>query len=127
MIANVDGNSSIEDKAYLIKEYQDMFQKISQKRVGLDDSEITKVKPPFIKIVKKAGTKSAEKSKGVQTLILEAILGNRVMINGSWYKLYQNIGDLKIVSIVRDSVFLKGNGTKQKLTIRNKNANITIK
>jgi hypothetical protein len=49
------------------------------------------------------------------------------MINGSWYKLYQNIGDLKIVSIVGDSVYLKGNGMKQKLTIRKKNANITIK
>ena len=127
LIANVDKNSSIEDKSYLIKEYQEMFQKISQKRVGLDDSEITKVKPPFIKIVKKSGTKSAEKKKKEQVLVLEAILGNRVMINGNWYKLYQNIGDLKIVSIRGDDVFLRGNGIKVKLTIRKKNANITIK
>jgi hypothetical protein len=127
MLANVDTDKSMEDKTYLIKEYQEMFMKISQKRVGLDESEIVKVKPPFIKIVKKNGTKSAVKNKKEQVLVLEAILGNRVMINGTWYKLYQNIGDYKIVSIIGDSVYLKGNGTKQKLTIRKKNANITIK
>jgi hypothetical protein len=127
MMANVDTDSSAEDKSYLIKEYQDMFQKISQKRVGLDEGEIIKVKPPFVKVVKKNGTKSAEKIKKEKPLVLEAILGKQVLINGHWYKLYSHIGDYKIVSIINDSVYLKGNGTKLKLTIRKKNANIIIK
>jgi len=122
--ANVDINASIENKASLIKEYQEMFQKISQKRVGLDDSELSLVKPPFVKMVKKGGAKSAKKK---QVFFLEAIFGDRVMINGKWYKLYQNIDNYKIVSIKGDSVFLKGNEIKLKLTLRKKNANITIK
>jgi len=117
-----------DDKTYLIKEYQDMFYKISQKRVGLKDEQIVTVKTPFVTVVKKKGTKGASQVKKTQTtLVLDAILGNRVMINGNWYKLYQNIGDYKIISIVGDSVYIRGNDTKQKLTIRKKNANIKIK
>jgi len=127
LFASADAKSSIDDKTYLIKEYQEMFKKISQKRVGLSESEIEKVNQPFIKTVKKKGIKSANKTKKSLSLTLDAILGNKVMINGSWYSLYQNVGDLKIVSILGDTVYLKGNGTRQKLTIRKKNANITIK
>jgi len=127
LFANTDAKDTPKDKSYLIKEYQEMFQKISQKRIGLSDSEIVKVKPPFIKVVKKKGIKSANKVQKIEPLVLEAILGNRVMINGKWYKLYQSVGSLKIISILEDSVYLKGLGTKQKLTIRTKNANITIK
>ena len=127
LFANTDAKESLKDKNYLIKEYQEMFQKISQKRVGLSDSEIAQVKTPFIKMAKKKGIKSANKVQKKETLVLEAILGNRVMINGKWYKLYQNVGNLKIISISENSVYLKGFGTKQKLTIRTKNENITIK
>jgi len=120
--------ATVDDKERLIKEYQEMFQKISQKRVGLSDDQIVKVTPPFVKVLKKTGTKSAVQNKQkAAPLVLEAILGNRVLINGKWYKLYQKVGSLQIVSISGDNVYLKGQGTKQKLTIRKKNANITIK
>ena len=130
LFANTDTpNQSLDEKANLIKEYQEMFQRISQKRVGLDDIEIAKVKPPFLKIVKKKkGTDSATKStKATVNLVLEAILGKKVMINGSWYSLYQKVSGMKIVSIKGDTVWLQGATSKQKLTIRKKNANITIK
>jgi len=125
--ANTDAKPSLEDKTVLIREYQEMFKKISQKRVGLEEGQIVKVKSPFVKTSKKKGTKSASKTKKEQVLVLDAILGNMVMINGTWYKLHQNVGSLKIVSISGDTVYLRGNGIKQKLTIRKKNANITIK
>jgi len=128
IIATLSLYASIDDKEKLIKEYQEMFQKISQKRVGLSEDQIVKVKPPFVKVVKKSGTKSAVSTKQkASPLVLEAILGNRVLISGKWYKLYQKVGGLQIVSISGDNVYLKGQGTKQKLTIRKKNANITIK
>ena len=129
LMANSPQSENIDDKQSLIREYQEMFQKISQKRVGLQDSQIAKVKPPFLKIVKKKkGTKSASRdaNKKVQ-LVLEAILGNRVMINGNWYSLHQSVGSYKIVSIKDDTVCLKGDTTKLKLKIRKKNANIIIK
>jgi hypothetical protein len=123
-MANIVPKGSVEDKTYLIKKYQDMFQKISQKRVGLDESEISLVKTPFIKLMKKGEVKGAKKKR---VFLLEAIFGNKVMINGSWYSLYQSIDNYKIVSISGDSVFLKGKEIKIKLTLRKRNANITIK
>ncbi len=128
--ANTDmPEQTLDKKAELIREYQEMFQKISQKRVGLDDIEIAKVKPPFLKIVKKKkGQKGVTKGKkAAVNLVLEAIFGKKVMINGSWYSLYQKVAGMKIVSIKGDSVWLQGETTKQKLTIRKKNANIIIK
>jgi len=128
---NLFAKASLDDKAYLIKEYKEMFKKISQKRIGLDESQISQVSPPFVMIVKKSKESAKAKNKGntpkAVALHLEAILGKSVMINGKWYKLYQNIGNFKIISVTADSVYLKGEGVKQKLTIRKKNANITIK
>ncbi len=133
LFANVDQNSSenISNKANLIKEYQEMFEKISQKRVGLDEKEIAKVVEPFLIIKKKktdknkSGTKIA--TKKTNSLILEAIFNKRAMISGKWYSLYQSIGDKKIVSIAGNHVWLKTVSGREKLTIRKKNANISIK
>ena len=122
---------SISVKANLVKEYQEMFEKISQKRVGLDESEIVKVKEPFLTLKKKktaqnkSGTKIANKKEN--SLILEAIFNKKAMINGKWYSLYQSIGDKKIVSISGNYVWLKTVSGREKLTIRTKNANISIK
>jgi len=115
----------------LIGEYQEMFEKIGEQRVGLAKSDIEKVKPPFLKIVKKKkveeGAVSEKKVKTLPPLILEAILGKSARINGAWYKLHQKIRDAKIVSITDSTVLIKSITYKKKLTLRNSNANISIK
>ncbi len=122
-------DKNISVKYNLIKEYQDMFEQISKKRVGLDESEIVKVKEPFLTIKEgkkdQSGTKFAKKQ--TNSLILEAIFNKKAMINGKWYSLYQSIGDKKIVSISDNYVWLKTVSGREKLTIRTKNANISIK
>ena len=131
--ANVDQNKTenISSKANLVKDYQEMFEKISQKRVGLEENEIVKVKQPFLTIKKKktssskSGTKIA--TKKTNSLILEAIFNKRAMISGKWYSLYQSVGDKKIVSISDNHVWLKTVSGREKLTIRTNNANISIK
>jgi len=127
--ANVDNNLEVQNKQELVKEYQKMFEKISQQRVGLDEKEILSVKQPFITIKKKTnkdGINSAVKSKK-KSFVLEAIFNNKAMINGSWYKLYQNIGDSKVVKITSSYVLIKTPSGTKKLTIRNNNASISIK
>ena len=122
-------NPTTIDKEQLVKEYQEMFKKISQKRVGLDESKIVQVHSPFVKIVKnKKGTKSANTTKKVQNVLtLDAILGKSAMINGKWYKLYQKVGDMKIVAIRANEILLRNSSETKKLKIRTKNENIKIK
>ena len=124
--------SLIDEPNSLVKEYQEMFKKISEKRDGLSPENVVKVKSPFIKIVKKKkGTKSASKEKQPEkvVLILDAIVGKKAMINGVWYKLNQKIADanMKLVAIKDGSVLLQDAQKTHKLTIRKENANIIIK
>lgn len=131
----VDTNSTILEessiKSSLVAEYQEMFEKIGQQRVGLEKSEIEKVRPPFLKIVKKKKedeNKLPEKIvKKLPPLILEAILGSSARINGIWYNLNQKIRDAKIVSISGSTVVIRSVTYKKKLTLRSGNANISIK
>ncbi len=113
------------DNKELVKEYEEMFKKISEKRIGLDEKEIERVKSPFVLVAK--NTNELNISKKINNYILEAILNNKVLINGKWYKLYSKIGDAKIISIKHDSVLIKGDNYTQKLMIRKKNEYISIK
>ena len=116
----------IVNKEELVKEYKNMFEEISKKRVGLDESEIENVKQPFLTIRKKTKGKKSNQKK-MNLLTLEAILNKKVLINGTWYSLYQKINNKKIIKITDNSVWLKSEAGIEKLTIRNKNANISIK
>ena len=122
---------NILNRESLIKEYQEMFKQISKKRVGLDESEIVKVEEPFLTLENKksnknkSGTKIAIKKDN--SLTLEAIFNKKAKINGKWYSLYQSVGDKKIISVSDNYVWLKTAAGKEKLTIRKKNENISIK
>ncbi len=110
----------------LIKEYKEMFEKISQKRVGLDEKEIEKVKSPFV-ITTLKGQKNKLKIIQKVNYTLEAIVNDKVLINGKWYQLYSKIGDGRIISINNGIVLIKGNNYLKRLTIRKKNDYIFIK
>ncbi len=128
--ANME-QKQIVNKNFLIKEYQEMFQKIAQKRIGIDEDSIMSVKPPFVTVLKKKKKKDILKNDkkvfSKPTLVLEAIFNNKVMISGKWYKLYQKIGENRIVAIRNDYVIIKSPTKKLKLSLRTKNENIKIK
>ena len=118
----------------LIQDYKMMFERISQKRIGVHEKEIERVKPPFIRltkeeekkiVVKKDGTKVAVK----QEYTLQAILNDRAKISGKWYKKGDAIGDYLLATIKNDVVFLqsKTDDFKKRLTLRKKNEKISIK
>jgi len=121
-------------KVALIKDYQMMFRKIGEQRIGAAIQKIEAVKAPFVRlnpeekkkvIVKKDGTKIAVKVKA--EFDLQAVMNSRAKISGKWYKVGQKVGEYTLASIRSDSVFLQNNEFKKRLTLRKENENITIK
>jgi hypothetical protein len=124
---------------------------IKPARKGMSDSELNKIKDPFIfyknrskktyvkrrkksvkySTVKKSSTSSRATSVILQQpsnrLILSAIINNSALINGEWYKLNESVSNFKISSINRTSVVLrKGNG-KLVLTTSDTKRNLKFK
>ena len=105
------------------------IEAILPNRVGIDKSSITKVKNPFIFLLKNKSSKKKNSFKSNSTkkyhkkkrvlkhrrkrLILDAIMNNSALINGKWYKLGETINSYKIVKIEQNSIFL----TKDKIDI----------
>ncbi|HIP44653.1 MAG TPA: hypothetical protein EYG93_04875 [Sulfurospirillum arcachonense] len=106
-----------------IKEYDKLFSQIGKKRIGISNSQIDRVKNPFImtysKVVAKDGNGTVTIKKPTYTLT--AILNNKAKLNGQWYKLHSEIGDFKLVSIRSNSVIIKNEHSKKELFIRKSN------
>ncbi len=117
----------------LVKDYEMMFKRIGQKRVGVNDKEIDSLKPPFVRlkkeikqekiIIKKDGTKVAVRASDV----LQAIVNDHVKVSGKWYKLHDNIHGYTLVKISANAIDLKNENGKKRLSLRNKNEKIIIK
>ena len=122
LYANVD-----KDRSALVAEYKNMFEKIGEQRVGIQESEIHKVKSPFLKVVKKDPDGKPKVVVKRVPLILEAIFNKSARINGKWYKLHQSVEDAKIISINSRGVTVQGRTFKERLTLRSNNDNISIK
>lgn len=59
--------------------------------------------------------------KQEETFVVTAIFDKKAKINGTWYKLYSEIGEYKLVSIKRNSVIIKSEHSKKELFIRKSN------
>ncbi len=128
LIAN-SGEKKI-DKEALIAEYKDMFKKISQKRIGIDDAKIDNLDSPFIKVKKEEIAKvetNSSKSGFTSPFDLQAIFGNRAKISGQWYKLDDKVNGLKLISIRGNHVWLKNDEYRKKLILGSKNEKISIR
>ncbi len=101
------------------KEYDNIFEKISETRTGIDAKEINKIKNPFIVVKKKLDSNTTKKRKKIYRL--NAIFNSKAMINGKWYKKYSKIGVYKLIKIKTNSVLLKSPNTSKELFIRKNN------
>lgn len=113
-----------EKMGTLVQDIKMMFDKIGERRVGIDESKINTLATPFLEV----GSKNqpiAQESE--QIPVLQAILNKKVKVNGKWYGLYEKIGDFEIVSITSGSILLKNNEEKLTLSIRKKNENIKLR
>lgn len=126
MLAN---GTHIQDKEALIAEYKKMFQKISQKRIGIEESKIDRLKAPFVEVkkeIKKIDPKSG-KSTYEEPFDLQAVFGNKVKMNGHWYKLGDSVNGMKIISVNDNFVWLRNKKFRKKIFIGSKNEKISIK
>ncbi len=119
-----------DDKLALIKEYKEMFDRISRERKGVDEQEIDRLVEPFVK-PKKVSRKVVTAKEGnakpkPPTYQLQAIFNNRAKISGVWYKVGDEVHGMKIVSISGNVVWLKNSSFRKRLTLRKENAKISI-
>jgi len=102
------------------KEYDKIFERISQTRIGIDAKAIDKIKNPFVVIYKKS--KDGNKTKKPKIIYkLDAIFDTKAMINGKWYKKHAKIGIYRLVKIKKKSVLLRSQNTSKELFIRKDN------
>ena len=113
----------------LIAEYKNMFDKIGEKRLGVDESKIDALKAPFVTVKKKeVAVKNGKKVEKIdQGFVLQAILNKSAKISGKWYKLHGEVHGMKIISVRRNYVWLKNDEFRKKLTLGVKNEKISIK
>jgi hypothetical protein len=106
-------------------EYDSLFLEISDKRLGVSNAAIEKVKNPFVmtKTVLTENGETVEASKAEITYKLFAIFGNKAKINGKWYRLGDKIDYYKLSKITSKSVLMIGTNNKKELFIRNNDEN----
>ncbi len=113
----------------IVSKYTNMFERIGKKRVGIKESKIDSLSPPFVTIVRK---KSSSRDTPIvakvnSSPILKAIFNNQAKIGEKWYKLHDMLNEMEIVAIKDNYIVLKNEKKSKKLKLGRKNANITIK
>ena len=109
--------------------YDNIFEKIKEKRSGLSDIELSSIKNPFKQEPIKTVTDQnlsiiTQASKG---LSLKAILLNKANIDSKWYAVGDIVDGYKIANITKNSVFLVKGDEKQELILKNGSKNVEIK
>jgi len=115
----------------------EQVEAIKPPRIGISNKEISRIKDPFIFLVKKEESvdgKKVSKKKVHHTryvkkshskkLFLNAILNKSAMINSKWYKEGDKVYAYKLAKVNLTSVVLKKNNKKIFLTTTSKNKNL---
>lgn len=103
------------------KSYDQIFEKIAEKRLGIDNQTIDLISNPFEIISKKESTKEDTNEIGNKepSFILQAIVSQKAKINNVWYSKHAQLGEYELVSLGRNYVILKSETEKKQLYIRN--------
>lgn len=111
-----------------IKEYDRMFESINTPRKGLTESDFNSLPDPFL-IQKTSRSIKSDDNNSVSTNIpkLNAIFGNKVKIDGKWYKKGEQIGEYEVKSIKKSSVILNNKEQNLELNITQGKRNVDIK
>ena len=109
--------------------YDKIFEKIKEKRSGLNAIELTSVKDPFKQesLKPKVDQNRSNEYQSSRGLSLKAILLNKANINSKWYSVGDIVDEYKLTSVTRNSVVLIKGDEKQELTLKNGSRNVGIK
>lgn len=110
------------------KSSDELFDKISQQRVGLSDEKIEAIKNPFIQVnVNNNATQIGGDVAASGDILIKAIVSSRVKINEKWYKVNDEVSGLTITKILPNSIEVKNSeGKIEEKSITRKNANVTF-
>ena len=106
-----------------LKEYDKLFEKITERRLGADVSMMNELKNPFIVIMETSQDGDVNQTAVEPLYTLEATLNQKAKINGIWYKKNDAIGLFKVTNISRNRVILQNEIEKKELVIRTKDEN----
>ena len=128
MVGTLFASSSSHHET-LVAEFKNMFEKIGEKRIGVDEAKIDALKAPFVKVEKKKVAKVGEAvEKHIdEGFVLQAILNQSAKISGKWYQKNGEVHGMKIISVRDNYVWLKNDEFRKKLTLGSKNEKISIK
>ncbi len=104
-----------------VKVYDQIFEKISEKRVGADISRIDRTENPFIMLQSDDGNTNTDGNLTAENqgaFILEATLEQKAKINGIWYKKNDSIGRFKLIKIQHNRVVLNNEIETKELYIK---------
>ncbi|MDD3342515.1 MAG: hypothetical protein PHR87_02950 [Sulfurospirillaceae bacterium] len=108
-----------------VKEYDTIFEKIAEKRIGIQSSSIDAISNPFI--LNNSATIADDNNTPNTSYQLEATINQHAKINGNWYKIHQRVGEFKLVKVNPDSIILHNEAERKEIFIRTKDAsNIKI-
>lgn len=102
-----------------VKAYDQIFEKIAERRVGVSSVNIEKIANPFITLQTEASN-DANATDAKPVYILEATFDDRAKINGKWYKKREVVDAYTVLSIKHNSVVLENEIEKKELYIRTK-------
>lgn len=118
----------------------EQVEAIKPPRQSISNKEISKIKDPFIflikneedikdkKTVKKAAVRHRYiKKRHTRKFSLEAILNKTALINGRWYKNGSSIYGYKLEIVDLNTVVLKRNNKKILLSTKSKSKNLKFK
>ncbi len=121
--------SNASHREALVSEFKNMFERIGEKRIGVDEEKINSLHAPFVTVAKKSNPKPTQGTtkKSEPSFVLQAILDKSAKISGKWYQLHGKVNGMKIISIRDNYVWLKNDEFRKKLTLGSKNEKISIK
>lgn len=103
------------------KSYDQIFEKIAEKRLGVQSQIIDTIANPFEAISKKDPMNEENNETAVKepSFVLQAILSQKAKINDKWYRKHDTIGEYKLIALGHDNVVLQSETEKKELHIRN--------
>ncbi len=103
------------------KSYDQIFEKIAEKRLGVQNQMIDTIANPFEAVLKKDPLKEENNETAIKepSFVLQAILSQKAKINDKWYCKHDTIGEYELVALGRDHVILQSETEKKELHIRN--------
>lgn len=111
------------------QQYDNLFDSINKKRYGLTNQTINRTKNPFI-VTKKAVDINLSDANSTEALTprysLQAIINYKAKINGSWYRINDNINEYKLKRIKSRSVILDNAGSELELNLDKGRKNVKI-